>query len=67
MMWKGLTMDHPMEAHKVDSRGIYSRGASADVREGVTSFLEKRAPKFPQQVSKDMPSYFPWWKQRTYS
>ncbi len=67
MMWKGLTMDHPMEAHKVDSRGIYSRGASADVREGVTSFLEKRPAKFPQAVSKDMPSYFPWWKTRTYS
>jgi enoyl-CoA hydratase/carnithine racemase len=67
MMWKGLTMDHPMEAHKVDSRGIYSRGASADVREGVTSFLEKRPAKFPQKVSKDMPSYFPWWKPRQYS
>ncbi len=67
MMWKGLTMDHPMEAHKVDSRGIYARGASADVREGVTSFLEKRAPKFPEAVSKNMPSYFPWWKDRKYS
>lgn len=67
MMWKGLTMDHPMEAHKVDSRGIYSRGASADVREGVSSFLEKRPPKFPQAVSKDMPPYFPWWKERKYS
>jgi len=67
MMWKGLTMDHPMEAHKVDSRGIYSRGASADVREGVTSFLEKRPAKFPQKVSKDMPPYFPWWKERKYS
>ncbi len=67
MMWKGLTMDHPMEAHKVDSRGIYSRGASADVREGVTSFLEKRPAKFPQKVSGDMPPYFPWWKERKYS
>jgi len=67
MMWKGLTMDHPMEAHKVDSRGIYSRGASADVREGVTSFLEKRPAKFPQKVTADMPPYFPWWKERKYS
>ena len=67
MMWKMLGADHPMEAHKVDSRGIYSRGASPDVREGVTSFLEKRPAKFPQNVSSDMPPYFPWWKERTYS
>ncbi len=67
MMWRGLGMDHPMEAHKVDSRGIYARGASADVREGVSSFLEKRPAKFPQQVSTGMPPYFPWWAPRKYS
>jgi enoyl-CoA hydratase/carnithine racemase len=67
MMWKMLGADHPMEAHKVDSRGIYSRGASADVREGVTSFLEKRPAKFPQKVTSDMPPYFPWWEERKYS
>jgi|SRR5579871_118241 len=67
MMWKMLGADHPMEAHKVDSRGIYARGASADVREGVSSFLEKRPARFPQTVSKDMPRYFPWWEERKYS
>jgi enoyl-CoA hydratase/carnithine racemase len=67
MMWRGLGMDHPMEAHKIDSRGIYSRGASADVREGVASFLEKRPANFPQKVSTDMPPYFPWWEERKYS
>ena len=67
MMWRGLGMDHPMEAHKVDSRGIYSRGASPDVKEGVVSFLEKRPAKFPQNVSSDMPPYFPWWEERKYS
>ncbi|HTT96713.1 MAG TPA: crotonase/enoyl-CoA hydratase family protein [Rhizomicrobium sp.] len=67
MMWRGLGMDHPMEAHKVDSRGIYARGASADVREGVTSFLEKRPAKFPEKVSTGMPRYFPWWQPRKYS
>ena len=67
MMWKMLGADHPMEAHKVDSRGIYSRGASPDVAEGVTSFLEKRPAKFPQNVASDMPPYFPWWKERKYS
>ncbi|MBV9332249.1 MAG: crotonase/enoyl-CoA hydratase family protein [Alphaproteobacteria bacterium] len=67
MMWRMLGADHPMEAHKIDSRGIYARGASADVREGVSSFLEKRAPRFPQHVSSDMPRYFPWWEPRKYS
>lgn len=66
MMWRMLGADDPMEAHKIDSRGIYSRGQSADVREGVTSFLEKRPAKFTQTVSKDMPSYFPWWTEREY-
>jgi enoyl-CoA hydratase/carnithine racemase len=65
-MWRMLGADDPMEAHKVDSRGIYSRGASADVKEGVMSFLEKRPANFKQTVSKDMPSYFPWWTEREY-
>jgi len=52
----------PDGSHKVDSRGIYARGASADVREGVSSFLEKRPAKFPMKVSDGMPPYFPWWK-----
>jgi hypothetical protein len=59
-------MDDPMEAHKIDSRGIYSRGASNDVREGVMAFLEKRPAKFTDKVSTDMPPYFPWWKEREY-
>jgi enoyl-CoA hydratase/carnithine racemase len=67
MMWRGLGMDHPMEAHKVDSRGIYSRGQSGDVKEGVAAFLEKRQANFPNKVSSDMPRYFPWWSERKYS
>src|SRR6201994_419809 len=66
MMWRGLGMDHPMEAHKVDSRGIYSRGQSGDVKEGVVAFLEKRQANFPNKVSTDMPRYFPWWPERKY-
>ena len=67
MMWRGLGMDHPIEAHKVDSRGIYSRGQSEDVKEGVVAFLEKRPAHFPNKVSTDMPRYFPWWSERKYS
>ncbi|MBL6688100.1 MAG: crotonase/enoyl-CoA hydratase family protein [Pseudomonadales bacterium] len=66
MMWKMLGADHPMEAHKIDSRGIYYRGKSADAIEGVESFLEKRAPSFPGKVSTDMPEYFPWWQEREF-
>jgi enoyl-CoA hydratase/carnithine racemase len=67
MLWRLAATSHPMEAHKIDSRGIYSRGASADVREGVMSFLEKRPPNFPDKVSTDMPRYFPWWHEPDYS
>ena len=67
MMWRGLGMDHPMEAHRIDSRGIYARGQSADVREGVSAFLEKRPARFPEKVSTGMPRFFPWWRERKYS
>lgn len=66
MLWRLSGQDHPMGAHRIDSRGIFSRGASADVREGVMAFLEKRPPHFPQAVSTDMPPYFPWWEEREY-
>ena len=59
--------DHPMEAHKVDGRGIFARSPSADAKEGVASFLEKRPAKFPDKISRDMPAYFPWWQERKYS
>ena len=67
MMWRLSALDHPMEAHRIDSRGIYARGASADVKEGVVAFLEKRKANFPEKVSTDMPPYFPWWMERKYS
>lgn len=67
MLWRLLGADHPMEAHKIDSRAIYARGASADAKEGVMSFLEKRPANYPCKVSKDMPSFYPWWEERKYS
>jgi enoyl-CoA hydratase/carnithine racemase len=57
---------HPMEAHRIDSRAIFSRGASADAKEGVESFLDKRAAVFPNTVSADMPPWFPWWDEPGY-
>jgi enoyl-CoA hydratase/carnithine racemase len=61
MLWRMLGASHPMEAHRVDSRGIQARGASADAREGVTSFLEKRAAEYPDRVSDGLPDVFPGW------
>ena len=66
MLWKMLGADHPMEAHKVDSRAIYALGKGEDAKEGVNSFLEKRTPEFPNKVSEDMPEFFPWWKDRKF-
>lgn len=66
MMWKMLGADHPMEAHKIDSRGVYSTGRSPDAFEGVTAFLEKRPPRWTMRPSADMPEWYPWWVERTY-
>jgi len=67
MMWRMLGADHPMEVHKIDSRAIYARGQTEDAKEGVMSFLEKRAPHYPCTPSQDMPSFYPWWQDRPYS
>lgn len=67
MMWKMLGADHPMEAHKIDSRGVYYRGQSGDAKEGVMSFLEKRDAEFKDKPSSDMPEFYPWWKERDFS
>ena len=63
MMWRLSAAPHPMFAHRVDSRSIQARGQSADVREGVGAFLEKRPAVFPNRVSTDMPAFFPWWEE----
>ena len=66
MMWRMLGADDPMEAHKIDSRGVYELGQSGEAIEGVKSFLEKRPPSFPGKVSKDMPSFYPWWVEKEF-
>lgn len=67
MLWKMLGAEHPMEAHRLDSRAMAWTGRSADAYEGVTAFLEKRAPRFPLRVSADMPPFFPWWVPRHFA
>jgi enoyl-CoA hydratase/carnithine racemase len=61
MLWRMLGAPHPMDAHRVDSALVDALGPGADVREGVLSFLDKRAPEFPNRVPRDLPSPYPWW------
>jgi enoyl-CoA hydratase/carnithine racemase len=60
LMWTMLGARHPMEAHRADSRAMFARGQSADAREGIAAFLEKRDADFPDRVSAGLPDIFPW-------
>ena len=66
LLWKMAGADHPMEAHKLDSPGMRALGAAPDAREGVASFLEKRAPVFKDSAASNLPAYYPWWRQRVF-
>jgi enoyl-CoA hydratase/carnithine racemase len=66
LLWRMLGADHPMEAHKLDSKCVYFMGRSEDAREGVTSFLEKRPPRFAMKPSTAMPGFYPWWPPRSF-
>ncbi len=66
MLWRLSAAEHPMMAHRVDSRAIYRLSRSADAREGVQSFLAKRAPAYPDTVGENMPDFYPWWDEPEY-
>ena len=66
LLWRMAGADHPMEAHKADSRAIQSRGAAGDAKEGVSSFLEKRQPAYPDKVSTDLPDIWPAWGEHPF-
>ncbi|HEY1597887.1 MAG TPA: crotonase/enoyl-CoA hydratase family protein [Thermoleophilaceae bacterium] len=67
MMWTMLGASHPMDAHRADSRAMFSRGQSADAVEGVTSFLEKRDAAFTDSVSAGLPDILPWLEEPAFS
>jgi len=66
LIWRGLVADHPMEAHRADSRALRLRGASDDAKEGIAAFLEKRPAAFPDKVSKGLPDLWPEWQAPEY-
>jgi enoyl-CoA hydratase/carnithine racemase len=66
MMWRMLSAPHPIDAHELDTAGLAALGKSADAKEGITAFLEKRPAKFTNRVSSDMPAFFPWWTDRQF-
>lgn len=66
MMWRNSATEHPMMAHRIDSKAIYRMSRGDDAKEGIASFLEKRAPDYPGKVSQDMPDFYPWWDEPEY-
>jgi enoyl-CoA hydratase/carnithine racemase len=67
MLWRMLTVDHPMEAHRVDSIAIAQTGRSPDAVEGITAFFEKRPAQWTMTPSQDTPDWYPWWTEPTYN
>jgi enoyl-CoA hydratase/carnithine racemase len=67
MMWRMLGAEHPMLAHRADSRGMLYRGRSADAAEGISAFLEKREAVFPDKVSTGLPDIMPGWTAPDFS
>ena len=61
MMYRNAAQDDPLAAHKVDSLAMFYASKSSG-KEGVASFLEKRAPEFTDRTSTDMPPFYPWWE-----
>jgi enoyl-CoA hydratase/carnithine racemase len=66
MLWRMLSAPHPIDAHELDTVALAKLGKSADAKEGITAFLEKRPANFTDRVSQNMPDFYPWWTDRAF-
>ena len=66
LLWKMQKAEHPMDAHKLESKTLLWSFKQADMREGVNAFFEKRAPHFTMKPGSDMPDFYPWWQDITF-
>ena len=62
MLWRNPNFAHPMQAHAVESKMIYWSNEFWDGRDGFTSFLEKREPRFETPLA-DIPTQFDFWHE----
>ena len=67
LVWRMLGADHPMEAHKIESKCIYALGMKSDAKEAVEAFHAKRPPEFTWKPGRDMPDFYPWWPEEPFS
>ena len=67
LLWRMAGANHPMEAHRIDSRAVVAQGRGSDAAEGIGSFLEKRPPVWTQSLPADLPDWYPWWDEPTFT
>lgn len=60
MLYRNSAQPHPVEAHRVDSLGMFYTSIG-DGEEGVKAFLEKRGADFKARASSDMPPFYEDW------
>ncbi|MBI4799106.1 MAG: enoyl-CoA hydratase/isomerase family protein [Desulfarculus sp.] len=63
LLWRVQTQPDPQSAHLIDSQVFLWAGRSPDAREGIQAFLEKRPPNFSLSPTRDLPDFYPWWKE----
>lgn len=58
LLWRMCGAVEPVDAHRIESKALAILGSSADAREGVTAFIERRAASFVMSASRDLPDVF---------
>lgn len=60
LLWHLQTEPDPTAAYAIESRLSNWLGRRPDAREGIRAFLDKREPRFPMRVSRDLPPFPPF-------